>query len=66
VVVIGIVGIITTYAISVYHRKLCEFKSRPGEFRLGEVYSLQPYVIKVFNNLRQGDDFLRVLKHHKS
>jgi hypothetical protein len=49
-----IVGFITTYTISVYHHKRCEFKPR-----LGEVYSVQHYVIKFVSDLRQVGGFLR-------
>ena len=43
-----IVGFTTTYAISVYHHKRCEFESRSGE-----VYSIPHYVIKVVSDLQQ-------------
>ena len=49
-----VVGFITTYTISVYHHKRCEFKPR-----LGEVYSVQHYVIKFVSDLRQVGGFLR-------
>ena len=48
---------ITTYAISDYHHQHCEFESR-----LGEVYSIQHYVIKFVSDLRQFGGFLRVLR----
>jgi len=51
-----VVGFITTYVISAYHRLSCEFESRPGE-----VYSIQHYVIKFVSDLRQVGDFLRVV-----
>ena len=35
---------------------------RAFESRLGEVYSIQHYVIKFVDNLRQVDGFLRVLR----
>ena len=34
-------GFTTTYAITVYHHKSCDF-----EFRSGEVYSIQNYLLK--------------------
>ena len=43
-----VVGFITTYAISTYLTTNTEFKSH-----LGEVYSLQHYVIKFIIDLRQ-------------
>jgi hypothetical protein len=43
-----VVGFITTYAISTYLTTNTEFESR-----LGEVYSLQHYVIKFISDLRQ-------------
>jgi len=45
-----------TYAISAYHHYSCGF-----EFRLGEVYSMQHYVIKFVSDLQQVGGFLRVL-----
>jgi hypothetical protein len=45
----------TTYAISAYHHQQCEF-----EPRLGEVYSIQHYVIRFVSDLRQVGSFLRV------
>jgi hypothetical protein len=42
-----VVGFITTYAINAYQQKCREFDSR-----LGEVYLIQHYVIKVINDLR--------------
>ena len=47
----------TTYAISAYHHYSCEFESR-----LGEVYSIQHYVIKSVSDRRQVGGFLRVLR----
>ena len=47
----------TNYAISAYHHKHCGFKSR-----LGEVFSIQRYVIKVCQLLAAGQWFsLRTL-----
>jgi len=43
-----VVGVITTYAISVIHHKHCQFEPRSGE-----VYSIQHYVIKFVSDLRQ-------------
>jgi hypothetical protein len=45
-----------TYAICAYHPYRCEFESHSGE-----VYSIQHYVIKFVNNLRQVGGFLWVL-----
>ena len=52
-----IVGFITTYAINAYHHKRCEFESR-----LGEMHSIQHYVIKFVSDLRCVSGFLRVLR----
>ena len=52
-----VVGFTTTYAISAYHHKRCEFESRSGD-----VYSIQHYVIKFVSDLRQIDGFHRVLE----
>jgi hypothetical protein len=52
-----VVGFTTTYAISAYHHKRCEF-----EPRWGEVYSIQYYVIKFFSDLRQVGGFLLVFR----
>jgi hypothetical protein len=52
-----VVGFTTIYAISAYHHWCCEFESR-----LGEVYSIQHYVLKYVSDLRQICDFLRVLQ----
>ena len=41
-----VVGFTTTCAISAYHHKRFEF-----EFRSGEVYSIQHYVIKFVSDL---------------
>jgi len=43
-----VVGYVTTYAISAYHHRCCEFEPRSGE-----VYSIQHYVIKFVSHLRQ-------------
>ena len=48
-----LVGFTTTYAISAYHHKCCEFEPYSGE-----VYSIQYYVIKFVSDLRQVCDFL--------
>jgi len=52
-----VVGITITYAISAYHHQRCEF-----ECRSGEVYSMQHYVWKFVNDLRQVGGFLLVLR----
>jgi hypothetical protein len=52
-----VVGFTTTCAISAYHRKRFEF-----EFRSGEVYSIQHYVIKFVSDLWQVGGFLWVLQ----
>ena len=44
-----VVGFITTYAISTYQHKRCEFESHSGE-----VYSIQHYVIKFVSDLRHA------------
>ena len=49
-----VVGFITTYAISAYHHRCCEFESRSGR-------GVQHYVIFV-SDLRQVGGFLRVLR----
>ena len=49
-----VVGFITNYAISSYHHYRCEFESCSGE-----VYSIQHYVIKFVNDLRQVSGFIR-------
>ena len=51
-----VVGFITTYAINAYHHWSCEF-----EFRSGEVYSIQHYMIKFVRDLWQVGGFHRVL-----
>jgi hypothetical protein len=51
-----VVGFTITCAISAYHHKRSEFKSRSGS------YSVQHYVIKFVNDLRQVSGFLRVLR----
>jgi hypothetical protein len=50
-----VVGITTTYAISIYHYWCCEFESRSGR-------GVQHYVIKFVSDLRQVCGFLRVLQ----
>jgi hypothetical protein len=50
-----IVGFTTTYAISAYHHRCCEFKSRSGRV-------VHHYVIKFVSDLRQVGGFLRVLR----
>ena len=52
-----VVGFKTTYAISAYRHKGRELKPRSGR-----VYSIQHYVIKFVNDLRQVGGFLRVLQ----
>jgi len=52
-----VVGFITTYAISSYHHKRCEFEPHSGEVYM---YSIQQYVIKFVSDLRQVGGFLRV------
>jgi hypothetical protein len=47
-----VVGLTTTYAISVYHRWCCEFESRSGR-------GVQNYVTKFVSDLRQVGGFLR-------
>jgi len=49
-----VVGFTTTYAISVYHHKICEL-----EFRSVEVNSIQHNVIKFVSDLRQVGGFFR-------
>ena len=44
-----VVGFITTYAISTYQHKRCEFESHSDE-----VYSIQHYVIKFVSDLRHA------------
>jgi hypothetical protein len=53
-----IVGFTTAYVVSDYHQYSCEFESQ-----LGEVYSIQHYVIKYVSDLRQVDGFLHVLQY---
>jgi len=48
-----VVGFTTTYAITAYLCKSVEFESRS---------SMQDYVIKLVNDLRQVDGFLWVLR----
>ena len=46
------------YSISAFHHYSCEFESR-----VGEVYSIQHYVIQCVSDLRQEvSGFLRVLR----
>ena len=52
-----LVGFTTTCTISAYHHWRCEF-----ELRSGEVYSIQHYVIKFVNDLRQVCGFNQVLR----
>jgi hypothetical protein len=49
-----IVVFTTTYAISAYHHKRCEFESLSGD-----VYLIQHYVIKFASDLQQVGGFLR-------
>ena len=49
-----VLGLTTTYAISVNHHYRCKLESRSDE-----VYSIQHYVITTVSNLRQIDGFLR-------
>jgi len=50
-------GFTTTYAISAYPHKRCEFESRSGD-----VYSIQHFVIKFVSDLQQVDGFHRVFE----
>ena len=50
-----VVGFTTTYAISAYPHRCCEFESRSGR-------GLQHYVIKFVSDLRQVGGFLRVFR----
>jgi hypothetical protein len=50
-----VVGFLTTYAISAYHNKSCEFESRSGD-----VNSTQHYVIKFVSDLRQVCGFIHL------
>jgi hypothetical protein len=50
-----VVWFTTTCAISAYHHKSCEFESHSW----WDVYSMQHYVIKFVNYLRQFGGFLR-------
>ena len=52
-----LVGFITTYAISAYCPRRCQFESRSWR-------GVQHYVIKSFNDLRQVSGFLQVLRCH--
>ena len=47
-----VVGFTTTYVISIYHHKICEF-----EFRSVEIYSIQHIVIEFVSDLRQVGGF---------
>ena len=49
-----VVGFITTYAMSAYHHKRCEF-----EYCSCEVYSIQHYAIKSIGDLLQVGKFLQ-------
>jgi hypothetical protein len=51
-----VVGYTTTYAISAYHHKRCEFEPRSGE-----MYSIQYYEIKFVSDLQQVGGFLWAL-----
>jgi len=46
------VGFTTTYAISAYHHKCCEFESRSSE-----LYSIQHYMIKFVSDFAAGRRF---------
>ena len=46
-----VVGFTTTYAISAYHHRCCEFESQSGR-------DVQHYVIKFVSDLRQVSGFL--------
>ena len=48
-----VVGFTTTYAISAYNHKRCEFESRSGK-----MYSIQHYVRKFVRDLQQVGGFL--------
>jgi hypothetical protein len=50
-----VVGLTTTYAISAYHHRCCEFECRSGR-------GVQHYVIKCVGHLRQVGGFLWVLR----
>jgi hypothetical protein len=50
-----VVGFTTTYAISAYPHRCCEFEFRSGR-------GLQHYVIKFVSDLRQVGGFLRVFR----
>jgi hypothetical protein len=50
-----VVRFTTTYAISSYHHRCCEFESRSGR-------DVQHYVIKFLSDLRQVGGFHRVLR----
>jgi hypothetical protein len=53
-----VVGFTTTGAISAYHH----YKVVSSNLVHGEDYLIQHYVIKFVSDLRQVDDFLRVLR----
>jgi hypothetical protein len=50
-----VVGFTTTYAVSAYHHRCCEFKSQSGQ-------GVQHYVKKFVSDLGQVGGFLRVLQ----
>jgi len=54
-----VVGVTTTYAISAYHHRCCEFESRSGR-------GVQHYVIKLVSDLRQVGGFFRILRFPSS
>ena len=54
-IILMVVGFTTTYAISAYHHRCCEFESRLER-------GVQQYVIKFVSYLRQVGGFLRVLR----
>ena len=50
-----VIGFTTTYTISAYHHKYCEFESRSG-------HDVQHYVIKFVSDLGHNSSFLRVFR----
>jgi hypothetical protein len=50
-----VIGFTTTYAISAYHHRCCEFESRSWR-------GVQHYVIKFVSDLRQVSGFIRVIR----
>ena len=52
-----VVGFTTTYAISAYHHRSCEFDSRSGN-----LCSIQHYVIQFFCDFRQVSAFLQAIR----